>query len=160
MTHNAFDLRWWLLNAVNKIPNLELFYQLFLVFFFVAFLFLALAPGRSRSLLFSDGIFVLFLCLFVLAGRWPCFLAPAMQFDEDQFIAAAMKLLRDPIFWRSADTGSSGPLNIYPLTVPALFGLKLEYAFSRMIGLGCLVTALVCLYYSIRAIFMVMILPV
>ncbi len=70
----------------------------------------------------------------MLAGRWPCFLAPTLDLDEDQFIAAAMKLLRDPIFWCSTDTGSSGPLNIYLLMLPALFGLKLEYAVSRMIG--------------------------
>ncbi len=153
MTGNDFDVRWWLLNIVNKIPNPELFYQSFLIFFFVGFLFLAIAPNRNRSLLFSDGLFLLFLCLFMLAGRWPCFLAPTLDLDEDQFIAAAMKLLRDPIYWRSADTGSSGPLNIYPLMLPALFGLKLEYAVSRLIGLGCNIIAIVCLYYSFRCIY-------
>lgn len=71
----------------------------------------------------------------LLLGRFPVLLLGEINVDESQFIAAAHQLLGDPVFFRAADTGTSGPLNIYPLLLPVLFGLSPDYASSRLVGL-------------------------
>lgn len=75
----------------------------------------------------------LVLFLFILAWRWP-FLLVAYEYnpDESQMIAGAMTLAHDPVFWRSVDGGSSGPLNYY-LLVPWLWiGAPLDYFTARV----------------------------
>jgi hypothetical protein len=90
---------------------------------------------------------------FILAARWPGFLPPMLNPDEALFTAGAIKLLKDPVFWRAVDTGSSGPLNVYPLTLPAFFGFRIEYASSRVIGLIMIIAAIVCLYYALSTLY-------
>ena len=38
------------------------------------------------------------------------------------------------MFYRSVDTGTSGALNIYPLTLPALLGGTISYVSARLLG--------------------------
>jgi hypothetical protein len=90
---------------------------------------------------------------FILAARWPGFLPPMLNPDEALFTSGAIKLLKDPVFWRAVDTGSSGPLNVYPLTLPAFFGFRIEYASSRVIGLIMIIAAIVCLYYALSTLY-------
>lgn len=73
----------------------------------------------------------------LLAWRWP-FLLAATEFnpDESQLIAGAMALARDPVFWRSVDGTTSGPLNYYPLVPIAWLGLPLDFFTGRMAGLA------------------------
>ncbi len=80
-----------------------------------------------------DGV-VLF--LFIFAWRWP-FLLVTQEFnaDESQLIAGAMTLAHDPVFWRSVDGGSSGPLNFYFLVPWHWLGAPLGYFSVRLIGL-------------------------
>ena len=56
------------------------------------------------------------LFLFLFAWRWP-FLLVASEFnpDESQLIAGTITLAHDPVFWRSVDGTTSGPLNFYVL---------------------------------------------
>lgn len=82
--------------------------------------------------------------LTLLAWRWPWLLA-ATEFnpDESQIIAGAMALARDPVFWRSVDGTTSGPLNYYPLVPIAWLGLPLDFFTGRlaalaMVGGGCI----------------------
>jgi hypothetical protein len=83
----------------------------------------------SRMLLFS----AIAVCLFVC--RYPALLAYELNPDEGQFIASSHKLFADSNFFRSVDCGTSGPLNIYPLMLPAVLGLSPDYASSRVIAL-------------------------
>ncbi len=73
----------------------------------------------------------------LLAWRWP-FLFAATEFnpDESQLIAGAMALARDPVFWRSVDGTTSGPLNYYPLVPIAWLGLPLDFFTGRLAGLA------------------------
>jgi hypothetical protein len=158
MLNSQIDLRWWLLDNLTKLEHPQEFYRLFATIFFVIFLFFSLMPfllakareNNLKRLLLSDAIFTLFLSLFILAARWPGLLAPVLNPDEALFTSGAMKLMKDPVFWRSLETGSSGPLNIYPLMLPALFGFRLEYAASRVIGLLLITLSVICLYYALR----------
>lgn len=98
----------------------------------------ALAPqfpataARLRSPAFGG----LTIALALLAWRWPWLLA-ATEFnpDESQIIAGAMALARDPVFWRSVDGTTSGPLNYYPLLPIVWLGLPLDFFTGRLAGL-------------------------
>src|SRR5688572_14703264 len=88
--------------------------------------------GALRSVL-KDGAL---LFLFLLAWRWP-FLLTAHDFnpDESQLIAGAITLTHDPVFWRSVDGTTSGPLNFYALLPLHALGLPLDYFSARLTGL-------------------------
>jgi len=76
----------------------------------------------------------------LLCFRWPLVWVPH-QFnpDESQLIAGAITLRHDPVFWRSVDGSTAGPLDYYPL-LPAAWGNGLaSYAIARLIGLAAVV---------------------
>lgn len=78
--------------------------------------------------------------LTLLCFRWPLVLAP-FEFnpDEAQLIAGAMTLRHDPVFWRSVDGITAGPLDFFPLW-PATFTTGLtSFTIERLIGLAGLV---------------------
>lgn len=100
----------------------------------------------------SEWFFLFLIGLFIFASRWPGLFYPvSFNPDEDQFVAAARALIADPLFFRSAETASSGPLNIYPLWIAGLAG-KLPTLFSgRLIGLFMIYISLTALYFAGKA---------
>ncbi len=74
--------------------------------------------------------------LLLLAWRWPWLLVP-VEFnpDESQLIAGALTLRVDPVFWRSVDGTTSGPLNFYALLPLTWLGLPADYFSARLTGL-------------------------
>jgi hypothetical protein len=157
MVSQGLDLRWWLLTKLAPIQNLNAIYLGSLLLFFFFFLFLTILPRRNnfirdnklKNFLLSDFLYVLALIAFVVAARWPALLAPMLNVDEPYFLAAATKLLKEPVYWRVTNTTTSGPLNIYPLLLPGLLGLKLEYAAGRIIGLIAVCVSLSSLYFAL-----------
>jgi hypothetical protein len=155
------DLRWLLLNKLVDFDNLQNLYKLSVIVLFLIFLLLTLSPiiisrfrkSKFKSLLLSDNTFIFSLIAFISATRWPCFLPPELNPDESFLIAGAMKLLKDPVVWRSIETGTTGPLNLYSLLISSLLGLRLEYASARMVGLFLIVVSSICLFYSLRYIY-------
>lgn len=153
-----FDLRLSLLNAIENLSGLANLYRIILIIVLFIFVVLALSPTIfneskvSRFILrvFSEPVFLAWTGLAILAGRWPVLLAPSINSDEDHFIAAAMKLFKDAAFWRSVDTGSSGPLNIIPLTIPKLLNIRIDYASARVIGLFLVILSVIFFYYSLK----------
>lgn len=79
----------------------------------------------------------LLLATALLAFRWPLLWVPHQQNpDESQLIAGAITLRYDPVFWRSVDGVTAGPLDFYPL-LPAAWGDGVaSYALARAIGLA------------------------
>lgn len=69
--------------------------------------------------------------------RWPLLWVPHQQNpDESQLIAGAITLWRDPVFWRSVDGGTAGPLDYFPL-LPVVWGDgPASYAIARAIALA------------------------
>lgn len=63
--------------------------------------------------------------------------------DESQVISHAITLLQDPVYWRSVDGTTIGPLNNYLLVLPGLIGLPIDYISSRFLGLLCIIGALI-----------------
>lgn len=58
--------------------------------------------------------------------------------DESQVIAHALTLAVDPVFWRSVDGTTIGPLDLYILLLPPAFGLPFDYTMVRLVGLVCI----------------------
>ncbi|MFY8217159.1 MAG: hypothetical protein ACOVMP_11240 [Chthoniobacterales bacterium] len=98
--------------------------------------------------------FLVALFLLMLAARWPGFFYPkAFEVDEAQIVAAAMALAEDPVFFRSVDGASTGPLVVYPLLLPLLFGQELTLFSSRLIGVCITFGGVVAIFLGLRGIF-------
>ena len=97
----------------------------------------------SRPVLFgSIGV-----CLIVC--RFPYLLANQINPDETFFIAAAEKLFKDPVFFRAVDFETSGPLNVYPLMLPAVFGISPDYVSTRLIALSIIFASIYVIYRTL-----------
>jgi hypothetical protein len=107
---------------------------LLLPFVLVFLCFVPLRPPLRRVLL-SRTLFWVSVAACLLYWRFPVVLGGASNVDEAEFTVSATKLLSDPVFFRSTNVGTSGPLNIFPLTLPALFGFSPDYASGRAIAL-------------------------
>ena len=108
--------------------------------------------GESDARRSRDWIFGLAVGLFLLAWRWP-FLFEAREYnpDESQLIAGAATLAHDPVFWRSVDGTTSGPLNFYALVPMSWLGLPLDYFTARLTGLMLVGIALLSTYRLFRS---------
>ena len=76
-----------------------------------------------------------YLLIALLAFRWPVLL-DNRQYpdpDESQFIAGALTLRHDPVFWRSVDGTTHGPLVQWPLLL-ASFVRRLDFTTARTIS--------------------------
>jgi hypothetical protein len=158
MLNNSFDLRWWLLNNLANIESLPTIYKVSVAICFSIYMLLSLEPvlgaiSNRYKFALSEITFIASIEIFILVSRWPCLLAPALSKDEAWFTAGAMKLLVNPIFWRDVDGGSTGPLNIYAIALPAFLGLRVEYASVRLVGLSCVSIAIIFLYFSLREVY-------
>jgi hypothetical protein len=70
--------------------------------------------------------------------------------DESQVIAHALTLNLDPVFWRSVDGTTIGPLDLYVLLVPPAFGLPFDYTMARLVGLACLGGTWLFLFFALK----------
>lgn len=155
------DLRWWLLTHLGGVSHVDECYRSVLVISAAIFLVCTLthsipasaAQGHFITGLRSDGLYLFFLSAFIIAGRWPGLLAGQLNPDEGQFLAGAQKLLHDPVYWRSVDTGSSGPLNVYPLMVSAVAGFHPDYATARLLGVVLIIVSCLCLYFALSCLY-------
>jgi hypothetical protein len=70
--------------------------------------------------------------------------------DESQMLSHAITLFQDPVYWRSVDGTTIGPLDNYLLVVPKLLGLQINYTTGRLMGLVCTVGSLSFLFLTLR----------
>ncbi|MCF0057868.1 hypothetical protein [Dyadobacter sp. CY356] len=70
--------------------------------------------------------------------------------DESQMLSHAITLYEDPVYWRSVDGTTIGPLDNYLLVVPKLFGFQIDYSSGRAMGLLCTIGALVFVFLAMR----------
>src|SRR6185369_6338655 len=82
--------------------------------------------------------------------RLPFIFLPEQNADESLEIASAATLLHDPVYWRSVDLGTHGPMATYPIMLPHLLGLRLDYGSTRLIGLAMLLCALLLIFLRFR----------
>jgi len=100
---------------------------------------------RARALLFPS-----LMLLTLLAARLPLLCFDYLNPDEAFLLSSAMRISADPVPYRAADSGTSGPLNIYVLAIPAWFGSTLTYASARITAILLMFGALGFLWLAVR----------
>jgi hypothetical protein len=105
---------------------------------------------RGRWILCSRWLFFFSTAVCLAIWRFPLVLGGGSNPDEPHMIALSTKLLVDPVFFRAVDANTSGPFNIFPLTVPALLGLSPDYATTRTIALVLIFLSLYVLHRAMR----------
>src|SRR5262249_47717254 len=86
----------------------------------------------ARSQTCSRWFVVLSLLVLVILRLPSFFLNAPLNPDEAQFLASAFKFRGNPNSWLSVDTGTSGPINVYPLMWPFLVGADTGFAVARI----------------------------
>ncbi len=117
----------------------------------LAWLLVRVRPGRADAGRAGDWTVAVAMLAVLAAWRWPFLLSPAeFNPDESQLAAGAITLLHDPVFWRSVDGTTSGPVNFYVLM--PLLGLEaLPPVFAtRLTGLLIAWAALACTHAFLR----------
>ncbi len=95
-------------------------------------------------------LFLLVLAATFLAFRWPLFfVGEELNPDESQLIAGGITLQSDPIYWRSVDGSTHGPLDTYPLLAVRLVGLPINYGTARLTGSVLLLAAIALTYLAL-----------
>ena len=91
--------------------------------------------SRERAWWRHPAIFAGLLLVTLFAFRWPVIFdnRPYPDEDESQLIAGASKLQQDPIFWRSVDGSTHGPLDEWPLLPVLLVRGSLDFTGARTI---------------------------
>lgn len=81
-------------------------------------------------------LFPVLVLLTLVALGWPQMIAhDELNPDESQFIAGALTLQHDPVFWRSVDGMTAGPLTSFALLPILWLGLPLNYFAARAMAL-------------------------
>ncbi|GAB3911014.1 hypothetical protein GCM10028803_51470 [Larkinella knui] len=70
--------------------------------------------------------------------------------DESQIIAQGLTLSIDPVFWRSVDGTTGGPLDSYLLIIPSWLGLSFDYISARITGLILIISSLWLLFQTLK----------
>ncbi|WP_031528499.1 hypothetical protein [Dyadobacter crusticola] len=70
--------------------------------------------------------------------------------DESQMLSHAITLFQDPVYWRSVDGTTIGPLDNYLLVIPRLLGFEINYTSGRLMGLLCSAGSLLFLFFALK----------
>ena len=123
----------------------------------VALALLAFCFPRERAWWQHPVVFSLAMLIALLAFRWPV-LFDNRQYpdpDESQLIAGASTLRYDPIFWRSVDGSTHGPLDQWPLLVALFVRGSLDFTAARTVTTLLIWIELVSVWFLFRHLFKV-----
>ena len=107
------------------------------------------SPVRLHKVLGSRLVLFISIAACLIVCRLPFLLAQEINPDETLFIAAAEKSFKDPVFFRAVDLVTSGPINVYPLMIPAVFGVSPDYVSSRLVALLLIFASIYVIYRSL-----------
>ncbi len=98
-----------------------------------------------------DGVFVGLALGLLLLLRLPSVVFNAeINPDESQMITQAMTLRHDPVYFRSVDGTTAGPLDSYFLVIPGLLGLPFDYLTAHLMAFGLVAACLWLLFLTAR----------
>jgi hypothetical protein len=98
----------------------------------IMLVFARLDRPDNRSRLVLRGFILVSLAVLVVLRAPTFFFNAPLNPDEAEFVANAIKFRGDMNTWLSVDTGSSGPVNSFPLMWPFLFGADTGFAVARI----------------------------
>jgi hypothetical protein len=107
--------------------------------------------GRAGRWLAHPGVYVAAVLLTFAAFRWPVWFFHGMgNPDEAQLISGAITLRDSPVFWKSVDGTTFGPLIFFAPLLPAALGLELDYLGARVLGTALHALALLGVWAAAR----------
>ncbi len=97
-------------------------------------------------------VFIALLGIAIFAFRWPLLFdnRELNNPDESQMLAGAIALQHDPVFWRSVDGNTTGPLDQWPLALLGALGVRLDYTNARLLALTLAWATLVFTWLALR----------
>lgn len=108
------------------------------VYWAVVYLLTVLVVGANIKKRVPSSLYLFgALAVFVLMRLPSIVLNREFNADESQMISHAITLFQDPVYWRSVDGTTIGPLDSYLLVLPRLLGFQLDYTSARIMGLLC-----------------------
>ncbi len=120
--------------------------------------FVALRPLLRKSTesdsVRSDWIWGLAILALLLAARWPeLFVTREFSPDESHLLAGATTLRHDPVFWRSVDGATAGPIDFYALLPVGTFTGHDDYFSGRLTALLLIAGLLLLAHQSVALMF-------
>ena len=108
-------------------------------------LWLAFRPAVGWPMFVASALGVLFLL------RLPSIVFNAeINPDESQMIVQALTLSYDPVYFRSVDGTTGGPLDSYFLVLPGLLGLPFDYITAHLMAFGLVAVCVWLLFLTAR----------
>ncbi len=104
---------------------------------------------KAAQVLCSNWLFFGSIAACLILCRFPTLIQKDFNPDEGAFLAAANKLFFDPNFFHSVDCQTNGPLNVYPLMMPAIFGISPDLASGRILVIVIIVVCAVLFYRTV-----------
>ncbi|GAM08687.1 hypothetical protein OR1_00960 [Geobacter sp. OR-1] len=129
-------------------------YSTILISAIILLTFIAVIPVAYPKLAnnkYYVSLFITIIIIAILFGRFPLLALELTNPDESLEIASAMTLTQDPVFWRSVDLGTHGPLTTYPLIAPLLFNIQIDYGSAKLIAVLMQLLSTILLFLTIRA---------
>jgi len=129
----------------------EVFWRLILIIALLGDLYFLQQARKEKRI--SGWLFLSFNLLCFILLRLPSFAANELNADEGEWIAGASTLSFDPRFWLSVDGTTSGPLNIFPLTIISKLGIPIGFASARFFKMLVFdFPMILCVYHCIKGI--------
>lgn len=121
------------------------------VFWFIGYLLAGIVIFGSQYRPLSDRAYLSLGVVLLVFMRLPVIVFNReLNQDESQMLSHAITLLQDPVYWRSVDGTTIGPLDNYLLVLPKLLGFQLDYTSARFMGLLCVGGAWLLLFSAIK----------
>ncbi len=107
-----------------------------------------------RAFIHNDLLFLAIALLTLFLLRLPSIVFnQEINIDESQLITQALTLRQDPVYFRSVDGTTGGPLSSYVLILPSFLGLPFDYITARLVTFVLVALSLVALFYAARLAF-------
>jgi hypothetical protein len=121
------------------------------VYWFLAYTLVIVVLGLNLKNRIPNALFLLAAVGLLVMMRLPTIVFNReLNADESQMLSHALTLYLDPIYWRSVDGTTIGPLDNYLLVVPRLLGFQLDYTAARSMGLLCTAGSLMFFFVALR----------
>jgi hypothetical protein len=123
---------------------------------------MAAAAAAGSALPFGKGrwwrnpaIFAALALLSILAFRWPmlCDNRELADPDESQMMSGALTLNQDPLYWKSVDGQTRGPIDDWPLLALLRVAGHLDYTGARCLGAILAWACVMCAWLALRHLF-------
>ena len=121
------------------------------VYWFIGYALAAFVVFSAFFKPISTRIYIISAVLLLIFMRLPVIVFNReLNPDESQMLSHAITFFKDPVYWRSVDGTTIGPLDNYLLAIPRLLGFQINYTSGRVMGLLCAGWALIFLFHSLK----------